>query len=66
MSITLTGPGLTVETVVQVARENAPVALDPEARKRIEKCRALLEDKIAKKRSCTASTPASASWPTSS
>jgi len=49
MSITLTGTGLTVEKVVQVARENAPVVLDPEARKRIEKCRTLLEDKIQKK-----------------
>jgi histidine ammonia-lyase len=48
MSITLTGTGLTVETVVQVARHGAPVALDPEARKRIERCRALLEDKIQK------------------
>ncbi len=37
MSITLTGTGLTVEKVVQVARHGAPVALDPEARKRIEK-----------------------------
>jgi len=49
MSITLTGTGLTVETVVQVARQGAPVALDPAARKRIERCRALLEDKIQKK-----------------
>ena len=49
MSITLTGTGLTVEKVVEVARRGAPVALDPEARKRIVKCRALLEDKIQKK-----------------
>ena len=49
MSINLTGTGLTVDKVVQVARGHAPVALDPEARKRIEKCRALLEDKIQKK-----------------
>ncbi|MDP2958740.1 MAG: histidine ammonia-lyase [Longimicrobiales bacterium] len=48
MSITLNGTGLTVEKVVQVARDGAPVALAPEARKRIEKCRALLEDKIRK------------------
>jgi len=48
MSITLTGTGLTVEKVVQVARGNEPVTLAPEARKRIEKCRALLEDKIKK------------------
>jgi histidine ammonia-lyase len=49
MSITLNGTGLTVEKVVQVARDGVPVALAPEARKRIEKCRALLEDKIQKK-----------------
>ncbi|MCX6571342.1 MAG: histidine ammonia-lyase [Candidatus Aminicenantes bacterium] len=48
MSIILNGTGLTVEKVVQVARDGAPVALAPEARKRIEKCRALLEDKIRK------------------
>src|SRR3989304_2247099 len=49
MSITLTGTGLTVEKVVQVARGDAPVALAPEALKRIEMCRALLEDKIQKR-----------------
>jgi len=49
MSYTLTGTNLTVEKVVQVARESMPVALDPEARKRIEKCRALLEEKIQNK-----------------
>ena len=49
MSIALTGTGLTVEKVVQVARGGEPVTLAPEARKRIEKCRALLEDKIQKK-----------------
>ena len=49
MSYALTGTNLTVEKVVQVARESMPVALDPEARKRIEKCRALLEEKIQNK-----------------
>jgi histidine ammonia-lyase len=49
MSITLTGTNLSIEKVVEVARRGAPVALDPEARKRIDKCRALLEDKIQKK-----------------
>ena len=49
MSINLTGTGLTVDNVVQVARGKVPVTLDPEARKRIVKCRALLEDKIQKK-----------------
>ncbi len=49
MSISLTGTGLTVEKIVQVARGGEPVTLAPEARKRIEKCRTLLEDKIQKK-----------------
>jgi len=49
MSINLTGTGLTVDKVVQVARGKASVTLDPEARRRIEKCRALLEDKLQKK-----------------
>ena len=46
MPIVLNGEGLTIEKVVQVARGGEPVALAPEARKRIDKCRALLEDKI--------------------
>jgi len=49
MSLNLTGTGLTVENVVKVARHGETVTLDPEARKRIEKCRALLEEKIQKK-----------------
>ncbi|MGZ5439426.1 MAG: aromatic amino acid lyase, partial [Candidatus Aminicenantales bacterium] len=49
MSITLTGTGLTINKVVQVARERVSVAIDPAAKKRIEKCRALLEDKLQKK-----------------
>lgn len=49
MTIKLDGLGLTIETVVQVARENEKVELHPEAKKRIEKCRALLEDKIQKR-----------------
>jgi len=49
MALNLTGTGLTVDKVVQVARGREPVSLDPEARKRIEKCRALLEDKLQKK-----------------
>jgi histidine ammonia-lyase len=48
MSISMNGSGLTIEKVVQVARGGEPVTLAPEARKRIEKCRALLEDKIKK------------------
>jgi histidine ammonia-lyase len=49
MAIILDGLNLTVEKVVQVARENEPVELHPEAKKRIEKCRGLLEDKIQKR-----------------
>ncbi|HVP91771.1 MAG TPA: histidine ammonia-lyase [Terriglobales bacterium] len=49
MSVALDGKNLTVEKVVSVARRAEPVSLSPEARKRIEKCRALLEDKIQKK-----------------
>jgi histidine ammonia-lyase len=49
MSIVLNGTGLTVEKVVQVARDRLSVAIDPAAKKRIEKCRALLEDKLQKK-----------------
>jgi len=48
MSIILDGKNLTVEKVVQVARQAEPVGLSPEAKRRIEKCRALLEDKIKK------------------
>ena len=48
MPIVLNGEGLTIEKVVQVARGGEPIALAPEARKRIDKCRALLEDKIQK------------------
>ncbi len=48
MPIAMNGSGLTVEKVVQVARGGELITLAPEARKRIEKCRALLEDKIKK------------------
>lgn len=49
MTITLDGHSLTVEKVVQVARENEKIAIHPEAMKRIKKCRDLLEEKIKKK-----------------
>lgn len=49
MAIVLKGKGLTIEAVVEVARDNTPVELHPEAKARIAKCRALLEDKIAKR-----------------
>ncbi len=49
MTISIDGRGLTIEKVVQVARGHEPIAIANEARKRIEKCRALLEDKIQKR-----------------
>src|SRR5512136_654296 len=49
MSIVLDGKNLTIEKVVEVARRAEPGGLSPEAKKRIEKCRALLEEKIEKK-----------------
>lgn len=49
MTITIDGHGLTIEKVVQVARGHEPIAISSESRKRIEKCRALLEDKIQKR-----------------
>ena len=48
MAITVDGHHLQVEDVVKVARHNEPIELHPDAKKRIEKCRALLEDKIRK------------------
>jgi histidine ammonia-lyase len=47
MSIVVDGH-LTIEQVVKVARENEPVELHPEAIARINRCRALLEEKIRK------------------
>jgi len=49
MAIVIDGHNLTIERVVKVARENEKVELHPQAKKRIEKCRALLEDKIQKR-----------------
>jgi len=46
MAITITGNDLTIEEVVRVARENEKVQLHPDAVKRIQKCRAMLEEKI--------------------
>jgi len=46
MSITITGNDLTIEDVVKVARNNEKVQLHPDAVKRIEKCRSMLEEKI--------------------
>lgn len=46
MPVTLSGSGLTVEKLVQIARHNEKVELAPEALERIKQCRAMLEDKI--------------------
>ncbi|MBU1355337.1 MAG: aromatic amino acid ammonia-lyase [Candidatus Edwardsbacteria bacterium] len=46
MPVILSGAGLTVEKLVQIARHNEKVELAPEALERIKQCRAMLEDKI--------------------
>jgi histidine ammonia-lyase len=49
MTYIITGYGMTVEDVVNVARNNEKVELHPDAVKRIQVCRKMVEDKIAKK-----------------
>jgi len=49
MTIILDGSSLTVEKLVAIARFNEQVELAPEALERIKVCRAMLEDKLAKK-----------------
>jgi histidine ammonia-lyase len=49
MTIILDGSSLTVEKLVAIARDNEKVELAPEALERIKVCRAMLEDKLAKK-----------------
>jgi histidine ammonia-lyase len=49
MAITVDGHHLKIEDVARVARGNEKVELHPEAKKRIDICRALLEDKIQKR-----------------
>jgi len=46
MSIILDGSSLTIEKLVRIARYNEKVELHPDALKRIEKCREMLEEKI--------------------
>ncbi|MCK4764370.1 MAG: aromatic amino acid lyase [Candidatus Aminicenantes bacterium] len=46
MAIVINGSGLTIEKVVQIARNKEKVELPPEALERIKKCRAMLEEKI--------------------
>ena len=49
MTITLDGSSLTIEKLVAIARDNEKVELDPAALDRIKICRAMLEEKLAKK-----------------
>jgi len=48
MTIALDGYNLTIGNLVKVARGGEPVELHPDALRRIQKCRDLLEDKIKK------------------
>ena len=47
MAIVLDGHSLKIEDVVKVARNGEPISIHPDARSRINKCRGLLERKIA-------------------
>jgi histidine ammonia-lyase len=49
MTITLNGTSLTIEKLVAITRDNEKVELAPEALERIKVCRAMLEEKLAKK-----------------
>ena len=49
MPITIDGSSLTIEKLVAIARDNEKVELIPEALERIKICRAMLEEKLAKK-----------------
>lgn len=49
MTVVITGKNLTIEDMVRVARHNEKVELHPEAVERINKCRAMLEEKIVAK-----------------
>ena len=49
MTITLDGSSLTIEKLVAIARDNEKVELDSAALERIKVCRAMLEEKLAKK-----------------
>ncbi|MFC2114267.1 histidine ammonia-lyase [Bacteroidota bacterium] len=46
MTVVITGKGLTIEDVVNVARNNEKVEIHPDAIERMKKCRAMLEQKI--------------------
>ena len=49
MTYIITGYGLTVEDVVNVARNNQKVELHKDALEKIKVCRKMVEDKIANK-----------------
>jgi histidine ammonia-lyase len=49
MALTVDGHHLKIEDVVRVARGSEPIELHSDAKKRIDRCRVLLEDKIAKR-----------------
>jgi histidine ammonia-lyase len=49
MTITIKGEGLTIEKLVNVARYNEKIKLDPKSIDRIKKCRKMLEKKIESK-----------------
>ena len=49
MPLLIKGEGLTIENVVDVARNNQKVELDTKALQRIERCRDMLEKKISAK-----------------
>src|SRR5512147_2220053 len=49
MPIILDGSSLTIEKLVAIARHNEKVELAPEALERIKSCRAMLEEKLARK-----------------
>ena len=49
MTIALNGSSLTIEKLVAIARDNEEVELTPEALERVKVCRAMLEEKLAKK-----------------
>ena len=46
MTVIIDGLGLTIEKLVNVSRHNEKVNLHPDALKRIETCRAMLEKKV--------------------
>lgn len=46
MTLVIKGSGLTIEDLVNVARNHQQVSIDDEALKRMEKCRAMVERKI--------------------